>query len=140
MVGRTAPVYDQAFKAWRTDVGLFPDPNQNAYQIGSQADPVIPPTITPATCINLFSAQEQVAIQAAIAGKPSATPPVAPDAILSVFWTRLNDPRLTSVVLASQEVQGAIQYALTVANNAGAIQAPATVQSRFNQIMTGQII
>jgi hypothetical protein len=87
------------------------------------------PIVSPNTVINCFTVAEQVAIEAALPNNPP----------LKVFWSRLNDSRLTEVVLALPSVQQGVAEALTVANAAGALAAGATVASRTAEVLAAKL-
>lgn len=85
-----------------------------------------PPKISPIAYKMLWTIQERVGLKAM-----RNTDPVIDDLMQLV-----DDPRMTTVDLNLQSVQGAIQYCLGKLAEAGIIEQ-AQVQSRFAEILTG---
>lgn len=87
---------------------------------------VVPPKISPIAYKMLWTIQERVGLKAM-----RNTDPVIDDLMQLV-----DDPRMTTVDLNLQSVQGAIQYCLAKLAEAGIIEQT-QVQSRFAEILTG---
>ncbi|MES2729912.1 MAG: hypothetical protein V4621_07460 [Pseudomonadota bacterium] len=82
-----------------------------------------PPSVTPPQFFMLFTLAEQVVLEEKRDGIKE----------LKLIFKRLEDPRLTAVDMSLDSVQDMIKFSLSL------MYGPATVITRFNEILTGKI-
>lgn len=80
----------------------------------------VPPKVTPPQFYMLFTMEEQLELEEQR----------QKDAVIALFFKRLDDPRLTEVDLSIPSVQAAIKYVLSKVH-------VGQINDRFNEIMTG---
>ena len=88
--------------------------------------PVVHPTVDIPTFMNLFTLQEQLAIEGST------------DPMVVMMWKRFSDPRVQSVNLNLASIQGALEY-LSVTMQQPATTPPSTyiLPTRIPAILTG---